>query len=184
MWENPSTYAAIAAAVTALLLAGRYLVKFIRWTGEVDAHRNGIRLVLGEMQQDIRELRAEIRAIRADIGRILRRQVPVTVQEDSPLRLSELGERIAAEIGADAWARDAARKLKDRVEGGDPYDLQEFCFEFANHDFKPDGEFLARINHSAYEHGVHRGKVLDVLAIALRDELICQADANPATSLT
>ncbi len=184
MWENPSTYAAIAGTVTALLLGGRYLVKFIRWTGEVDADRNGIRLVLGEMQQDIRELRAEIRAIRADIGHILRQLQPVAGQEYRPLRLSELGERIAVEIGADAWARVASRELKDRVEGGDPYDLQEFCFEFANRDFKPDGEFLARINSSAYEHGVHRSKVLDVLAIALRDELIRQSEPNPVNSLT
>ncbi len=177
MWENPSTYAAIAGVVTALLLGGRYLVKFIRWTGEVDADRDGLRLVLGEIQQDIRD-------IRADIGHILRQLQPVTVQEYRPLRLSELGERIAVEMGADGWARVASRELKDRVEGSDLYDLQEFCFEFANRDFKPDREFLARINRSAYEHGVHRSKVLDVLAIALRDELIRQSEPNPVNSLT
>ena len=56
--------------------------------------------------------------------------------------------------------------------GMPPYDVPEFCRTYVKHEFKPNPELEAQIKNCAYENGLERSQVLEVLAVALRDEIL------------
>lgn len=113
---------------------------------------------------------------------LLDRIPAATVAKGSPLRLTELGEEIAVALDALSWASQAAEQLRDRVDTSDPYETQAFSFDFIHNEFEPSDELRRKINRCAYDQGIRRSKVLDVLAIALRDELLAVASPVEATA--
>ncbi len=119
---------------------------------------------------------AHLKEIREDIKKLLDRLPPAAVSGGSPLRLTELGQSISDELGAVAWADRVAPAVLPEVEGKAPYELQEFCVNYtAGCDF--DAEQDAKINSCAYENGIDREQVLQVLAIVLRDKLLASTDS-------
>ena len=57
----------------------------------------------------------------------------------------------------------------------EPYQIQEFCYAYVYDEFQPDSQFDRAIRVVAYDKVLHRYGVLDVLVIALRDELLSGA---------
>ena len=92
--------------------------------------------------------------------------------KDSPLRLSELGEKTAEELQAWDWAKRTAELLRDRAGGKRPDQIQKLAFDFVYQEYQPDSEFDAAISMVAYDHGIDDTEVLDVLVVVLRDALI------------
>ena len=158
LWTNPLVYVLALAVVTALIRVGM-------WVGGVNEHK---RAVTGFMAE-----------IRADIKNLLRRTGSAAVASDSPLRLTDLGSGIAAELDATSWAKRIADGLRDRMVGKRPYEIQEFCFEYVSSDeFRPSDDFTVAIKTCAYDHGIDDDQVRTVLAIALRDELLTTAPVH------
>lgn len=159
LWENPVVYLLVLAVATALIRGGM-------WAGGVNEHR---RVVTGFMA----DMRADINEIREDIKKLLRRSGSAAVDSDSPLRLTEVGDAIAAKLDATSWAQRTAARVGDRVEGKRPYEIQEFCLEYVDsEEFRPSEEFTVAIRTCAYDHGLDEDQVRFVLAIVLRDELL------------
>ena len=77
------------------------------------------------------------------------------------------------------WANEMADVLSKFVENKEPYEIQEFCQNYLRNELKPDEELNARIGRCAYEHGVTREQVLNVLAVELRDILLEKAGKGP-----
>ena len=113
-----------------------------------------------------------MKEIRDGIKQILSRLPGEVVASGSPLRLTELGETVSAQLDAKAWARQLASKFKKRTEGMQDYEDNEFAFEHVKESFEPTDEQEAKIRSCAYENGLSREKVLDVLAVELRDSLL------------
>ncbi len=146
------------------------LVWLSKWIGSVNEHKSTVAEFMKE--------------IRADIKRIFRRLPSKTLAQESPIRLTPLGEEIAKALDAPTWAERQAGSLRGRVAGKAPYRVQDVAFEFARYEYRPDEQFEIKLEAVAYTNGVTKEEVLDVLAIALRDELAGPEAAfdNPETS--
>ena len=118
------------------------------------------------------EFRADIKEVRDNVNKILGRLGSDTVAGTSPLRLTEKGQRISARLNAAALAKEIAPRLEARVAGKQPYEIQEICFEYARREYVPSPEVQALIMQCAFDNGIDRDQVLDVLAIELRDLLL------------
>lgn len=53
-----------------------------------------------------------------------------------------------------------------------PHQIHDACFEYVDGELKPSSEMEAVIRSCAYENGVKREDVLEVMAIELRDRLL------------
>ena len=93
----------------------------------------------------------------------------------SPLTLTELGTEIAEEVSAREWAQNLAGTLITEiieVIGKHSYEIEEFCFQYTRGEPLLSEEMNQKVKKIAYEKGVTKRDVLDVLALELRDELI------------
>ena len=130
---------------------------------------------LEEIRKDIRENREfsqkisrDVEGIKATLG-----QLPSTaISDSSPLHLTDMGESISATLQAREWAERTAAALGERVKGKRPYEVQDISFEYVKNEFRPTEEQEVEIRTCAYEKGVKRDIVLDVLAVELRDVLL------------
>ena len=154
-----------ALVVIAAIGGATILFKFAMWMQKVNSDRDIFRDFMKEIREDIKKIHEKIDKI---IGRIDN----TTVSSGSPLHLTELGEKISDELQAQPWAEATAVEFADRVKDKQPYEIQEFCFEYVKQQFSPDGDLDVKIGASAYENGIKRDEVLNVLAIELRDALI------------
>lgn len=153
-WVIPSIIAA-AIAVAALVF------KIGRWVGSIDSDRD--------------KFRAFMQEVRDDIKKILGRLPPVPVAGGSPIQLTDLGRDISKKLQAREWAEKTAAVLGERVKGKPPYEIQDICYDYVKNEFSPTGEQDAKIRMCAYENALDRDKVLDVLAVELRDVLLRDA---------
>ena len=147
------------------LAAAGVLIAIGRWIGAVNADR-------GTFGSSVEAVRDEIREIRDDIRKLLQGQPSNTVSSDSPLKLTEVGIKVSEVLDAAKLADDLAAELRPRAEGKHAYDIQELAFRFVRDEYGPDAEIESKIKQCAYDNGLNRNEVLDVLAIELRDRLL------------
>ena len=137
---------------------------FGKWSG-------GVNTKLGAFEKAVSE-------IRDDIKKILLWIPSKTVDSDSPLKLTKVGEKVAETISARSIVKNFATDLRTRAEGKLPYDIQDLCFDFIRDEYKPSDEIEKNIKQCAYENGIDRAEVLDVLAIELRNEVLWLIEQN------
>lgn len=154
-----------ALVVIAVIGGATILFKFAMWMQQVNSDRD-------VFKDFIKEIREEIKNIHSKIDKIIGRIDNVTISSGSPLHLTELGEKICNEIQARQWAETAAAEFVERVIEKQPYEIQEFCFSYVKEEYEPDPDLSSKIGMAAYENGIDKDGVLDVLAIELRDALI------------
>ena len=130
-----------------------------QWVGRVNADRSEFKKVVETIHNNVVEILARLSGT-------------APVASGSPLRLNDLGCRVAEQLGALALARDIAGPLQPQATGKPPYDIQLLSFDFVRDKYEPPEEVESKIRQCAYEHGMSRGQVLDVLAILVRDELL------------
>ena len=142
-----------------------------QWKGRLDADRSTLRKDIDSDRVTIRDFMAEIRA---DIKKIFERLPPplTTVAGVSPLRLTELGRKISARLTASAIADGLAPHLRERVAGLQPYEIQELCFAYIRDEYEPPDDLRTLILQCAFDNGIDREQVLNVIAIELRDQLL------------
>ena len=127
---------------------------------------------IGKVNSDRASFKDFMKEIRKDIKIILGRLPPRPVTGSSPLRLTDLGESISQTLEARHWAVRTAEELQGRIQGMQPYEIQDFCSTYIKNEFTPDALQKARIKECAYEHGIESTSVLEVLMVELRDKLL------------
>ena len=148
-----------------------------QWKGRLDADRSTLRKDIDSDRGTIRDFMTEIRA---DIKRIFERlPMASTVAGASPLRLTELGEKISVQLAAGAIADGLAPRLRERVAGMQAYDIQELCFAYIRDEYEPPDDVKTLILQCAFDNGIDREQVLRVIAIELRDQLLPPTDSSP-----
>ena len=150
--SNPWAWFIIALTVAGIVFKGGL------WVGAVNTDRTALKSAVNE--------------IRDDIKRILQWIPSKTIDSGSPLKLTNLGKLVSEGIGAPAIVRPLAAGLRARADGKLPYDIQELCFDFIRDEYEPGDEVETEIKRCAYQNGIDRAEVLDVLAIELRDEVL------------
>ena len=108
-----------------------------------------------------------------NINKIFARLPPAAIASDSPIRLTDLGERISDDIGAKEWVRNESRSLLDKLKGKEAFEIQDFAFEHVKR-IEPAQEIHTEMKRSAFNHGMDLEIVQSVLGVELRDELLRQ----------
>ena len=145
------------AFLSLLSVVAGAIFAFGQWKGKVDSDRASFKEFMKEVRNDIKE--------------ILRRSSH-TLAGSSPLRLTDLGRSVSERLDASALAQDLASLLQEQVKEKTPYEIQEMCFDYIRHEYKPPDKVEALIETCAYDNGIDRGQVEDVLAVELRDRLL------------
>ena len=172
--------------VTASLAVLYAVVKVIRWTVTVDLKLDQsagftkevredfkeVREDFKEVREDFREVRQELKEVRQDITQIFLRLPPPPVAGDSPLQLTDFGEKMADFTKAKSWASELAPSLRADVAGKRPFEVDEFSRSFVHGRLSDD--MKESVAACAYEFGVERDAVLKVLQVVLRNELLRQ----------
>jgi len=154
MPEIPTAWIAIPAILA--------LIGFIFWFGNWH----------GAVNSDRAKFAKFIDEIRGDIKKILGRLPPTPVSGTSPLQLTDIGEDISRRLKARDWAQRIAPTLTEKVAGKLPFEVQDFCFEYVKKTFEPTDDQDKELRMAAYEHGLTKDLVLDVLVVELRDRLL------------
>ena len=171
----------IAIAVCGLLLAVFVQIKdYLRgrddrtkWRADVDTDRDAFKTFMSSIRQEIDKIHSHIDKIHSRIDDIFGKLGgPATLKNASPTMLTELGQSISETLGASDWAEDLAPRLLKRVADADAYDIQVFAFQYVEDEFTPTPWMEATIKQCAYENGLRRKQVINVLAIELRDQLL------------
>ena len=139
--------------------------------GYLEEVRKDIRGIRGDFRENL-EISRKIHEDAAEIKAALARLPSAAVSDSSPLHLTDIGESISATLRAREWAERTAAALGERVKGKRPYVVQDLSFEYVKREFKPTEEQEVEIRTCAYEKGLKRDIVLDVLAVELRDALL------------
>ena len=160
--------AAIVVLTSAASLVA-YIFKVGSWKGGVDAF--------------IVETRDALRTIQDDIRGILGKIPSPAIAESSPLHLTDLGKEIAEEIHAEEWAGKLAPLLGKKVKGQEPYQIQDFCYQYvlSPNELNLDPEMMIEVRKCSYEKGVKEEEVLKVLWVVLRDELLSVSGPGPTS---
>lgn len=145
------------------------------WIGQVNSDRKSFKTFMAEVRGDMAEIRKKF-------DKILLRLPPTPVAGSSPLRLTDLGEEIAADLNASEWASTLALSLREKVHDMLPFEVDEFCHRHveqfysrsgSGHAHKAPSEDMARkVAICAFERGLDRASVRSVLRVVLRDELL------------
>lgn len=145
--NNPSI---VFLAVSALVGVGI-------WVGRVNSDRDAFKRFMEEVREDIKK--------------IFERLPAKTATDQSPLKLTSLGEEISGELAASDWAKETAPAIAFEVAGKHPYEVQEFCLEYVKGNVLSEN-MQEKVKTSAFEHGLNKEQVLRVLAVELRDCLL------------
>ena len=163
--------------IAVVVLLGRGLILIGQWKGKVDEARSTFKTNLDsfnkEIRAEIKEIRIGIDEIRTDIKEIFERIGLATAISESPIKLTELGQEISARLDAGEIAESLVPQFRARVSGMLPYEVKELCFKYMNGDeFVPHDDVRTLILQCAFDKGLKREQVLDVIAIELRDRLL------------
>lgn len=147
----------ILVALTVLGLA----VKGLFWLRDVHNMKEGWQTFAKEIRDDIKKILERI-------------PPPTTLESASPLRLSEIGEKISKSMNAAAWATRVAPSLASDVAGKQPFEIDQFSDKYV--ETRLDVDDTAWVAKQAYEAGVTPAAVRAVLRVVLRDELLRRAE--------
>lgn len=128
---------------------------------------------VGSLDDSMKEVRNDMTEVRNDIKKIFARlPLPTTVEGKSPLALTEFGQEISNELEAKKWADALALQLSAKVRGKEEFEIYEFCADYVSNLCTSDTNQDVKIRKAAYNHGIGRDQVLNVLVIELRDSLL------------
>ncbi len=166
---------AIAAVVALVLPLFRSTKQDGKWEGSVNTKIETLEKLMDEVREDIRD-------IKNNILDIFKRLPAKAISSESPMTLTDLGEKISKEIQASAWAKQTAPSLAIQNRGKGHYDIQEFCLIYVEEKSNLSEEMDRKVKASAYNNGIEKEQVLKVLAVELRnvifEELNMDKDAN------
>ena len=126
----------------------------------------------GGIENRLEGLEKDVTWIKGYIVQLPRFLPSDAVDSKSPRTLSELGKNISREIDAKKLVKSLVPILAERSKGLEEYDVQKLCYDYVHMEFEPTDEIDRRLKGGAFNNGVSRWTVLEVLAIELRDALL------------
>ena len=150
-------------------------IGFGQWKGKVDSERESTKQNLLGLHRTLEGFMSEIRS---DIKLIFKSLAPSVIASGSPLRLTELGRKVSDSINGVTLADELAGNLIEDVAGKLPYEIQEMAIAYVREKWTPSNDVNRGIMSAAYENGLKREQVLDVIAIELRDRLLAMTEHN------
>ena len=129
---------------------------------------------MGQVNTDRRNFAAFMQEIRGKLEQIFERlpSQPRTVDSFSPMQLTDFGKRVSAKFKAEEWAKTtvASTKLRQNSLGKEPFQIDATCQSYVRN--RDDGHYWEWVDQCAYNFGIDRVAVLDVLRVVLRERII------------
>lgn len=159
----------VIAALLALVLTAIWKAR--GWTKDVDWKITG----LIEGQTNLKDMLSEVKSAVADLRNNL--DSKPAIKSTSPLSLTEYGEELSKGIDADSLASLYVDKLEPKVTGKNAYEIQQYCFKYAETLLLEDLQKLNKekydaITNFAFDAGISTDKLMRVVGIMLRDKLL------------
>ena len=139
--------------------------KFGAWYGSVNSDRESFSDFIAKVSGDLRE-------IRDDIKGILQKLPSKAVETNSPVRLTEFGEKISKAVNASGWAKTNAPTLLPRVRDKEEFEIFEICMDYVEEMFDNDSSFQTIVRKGAYDCGTDTIDVMKVHHVELRDAIL------------
>ena len=157
----------LVPVVVLVVFALGLLHKFGRLEGRMDAELTAIKERLSDLRTEVRE---DVAAIREDIKDLLRQAPVSSVASESPAKLTDFGERLAAHMDAVQWAARLAVEFAPTMQDQEPYQVDQFAEAYVENSLSE--EMKKTVARCAYEFGVGRVEPEAVLRVVLRDALL------------
>lgn len=164
-WIIPSL---VVAAISLVLVAigltitlGVTIFKGGKWVGRVDSSIDGLTKAVEEIQKDIKQILWRLPSV-----------PPAIVETGSPIRLTDFGKTVSADLKAAEWADRHAPKLVDEASDFEEFEVFDRCVEYVGEAFESDSDLRRTVRATAYEHGSDSEQVLKVYQVELRDRVL------------
>ena len=153
------------------------LFRLFYWMGgtnkSITSFTDSIKDIRSELTDSMKEMRSELigsmKEIRSDIKQIFHLLPSPVAAGQSPIILTEHGEKLSSQLDAKKWARTVAPKLLNKLEGYADFEIHEFCKSYTREmTVKEHPDVFRR----SYEGGITEENMKSVLGIVLRDELL------------
>ena len=146
---------------------------------EVKADQKLLRESVKEVKADQKSLWESMKRVEANISHIPEHlPPPAVVETNSPIRLSNFGTKISANLSADKWAAEHAACLADKASGKQEFEIFEMCVEYVAGQFDNDPDLNRYFRKGAYEIGTGVEQVKKVHEVELRDALLALLDTR------
>ena len=134
------------------------------WVGRVNSDRTNFKTFM----KDVGE---KLEAIQTDIKQIFKILPPSeTIRSDSPIQLTELGEKVSKEIGAMQFANETVPVLENEAKGLEPFEIESLSQDYVFGRLPEN--WRRNVGRASYKFGINTKAVSDVLWVVLRDELL------------
>ena len=127
---------------------------------------------IGKWVSGVDSMKDDLSTVKDTVQMILERLPPMgeTIEPGSPLQLTELGMEISRKLDARAMVIGYAARIVKDAKSKSAFDIQEMSNAFIAKEF--ENAASEEIKQIAYENGIGIDKVLAVLSVESRDELL------------
>ncbi len=161
--------AVIAVVISVIVAAAR----FWRWQGRVDTKLEGI----DALNETVAGMAKRFEDKFNDI--FLRLPAPQTATADSPLRLTEFGRKISADLDMPQWLDMHQSRVLGITRGMEEFEVFEECVAYVRELEDSDDDFRRRMAATAYNFGTETDQIRRIYQIELRDRLLETRDLDP-----
>ena len=139
----------------------------------VEADQKSLGQSVNRVETDQKSLWESMKRVEANIAHIPEHlPPPAVVETNSPVRLSNFGMKISANLSVDKWAAEHAACLVDKASGKQEFEIFEMCVEYVAGQFDNDPNLNRYFRKGAYEIGTGVEQVKQVYEVELRDALL------------
>ena len=124
-----------------------------------------INLRLKFLEEAAKEFRVDIKKLFTGIS-------PSPIASQSPVQLTEYGEKISRTVNVKQWAKREASNLIEEVRGKEEFEIYDLCIHYVSKQFTETPEFTKIVKSGAYQLGTDPETVLKVFNVVLRDAVI------------
>lgn len=143
----------------------------------VEADQKLLRKSLKDVKAEQRNFWVSLKQVEERIANIPDRLLsPAVMKTNSPIKLSDFGRKISANLSVDRWAANHALRLVDKASGKQEFEIFEMCVKYVADQFDSDLNLNKNSRKGAYEVGTDVEKVKRVYAVELRDALLAHLD--------
>ena len=147
-----------------------------RMNAQVTALEERIDTGLKTLRDDVRRQQGETRRT-LDILLLRVGGIGETAAGNSPLKLTEFGKRIEANLEPTEWIAATTEQLRPKTDGLEPFEIDALCQEYVRNSL--DEEWRRRVLRAVYKFGSDERAVEEVLRILLRDALLTKREPPP-----
>lgn len=172
--------------ITALMLAILGIVYFVtKHVTHIRSNHSALNDRVGRIDSNINTIRDDLAFLKGSIEIIKSVDLKELFQRKSPVTLTEAGQQVAKELGAEEIISRTWDKiysiLENEISDKNAYDIQQYCMEKVSVDPQRflDKQGIDRVKKHAFDNGVPLQLYLRVIGLLIRDKYFKKKDIDP-----